>query len=84
MEMTSSIIIDLWPIFQQRDLSPGVNDGVERLKLSSYGPSDLVLPDRSWIFSHGCHGDVCSRNICSDCYVLDNGDSYSGFSNDID
>jgi hypothetical protein len=84
MKMTSSTIIDLWPIFQRRDLSPGVNDGVGRLKLSRYGPSDLALPDRSWIFSHGCHGDVCPCNIYPNCYVLDNGDSYPWLSNDVD
>jgi hypothetical protein len=40
-----SIIIDLWPIRRYRDLSPGANDGVRRLKLSWYSPSDLALPD---------------------------------------
>jgi hypothetical protein len=82
--MISSKIIDLWPIFRRWDLSPDVNDGVRILKLSRYGPSDLTLPDRSWILSHGCRGDVCPRNIYSDCYVLDNGDSYSWLSNDVD
>jgi hypothetical protein len=42
------------------------------------------LPDRSWIFSHGCRGDVCPRNIYPNCYVLDNGDSYPGLSNNVD
>jgi hypothetical protein len=82
--MTSSIKTDIWPIFRRRDLSPGVNDGVWRLKLYRYGPSDLALPDQSWIFSHGCREDVCPRNICSDCYILDNGDLYSWLSNDVD
>jgi hypothetical protein len=82
--MTLSIIIDLWPICRRRDLSHGVNDGVRRLKLSRYGPLDLSLSDRSRIFSNGCHEDVCPRNISPDCYVLDNGDSYSRLSNDVD
>jgi hypothetical protein len=56
--MTSSTIIDLWPICRRRDLSPGINEGVRRLKLSRYGPSDLALPDRSRIFSHGCREDI--------------------------
>jgi hypothetical protein len=42
------------------------------------------LPDRSWIFSHGCRGDVCPRNIYPDCYVLDNGDSYPWLFNNVD
>jgi hypothetical protein len=84
MEMTSSTIFDLQPICRCRDLSLGTNDGVRRLKLSRYGPSDLALPNRSRIFSHGCCKDVCPCNICPDCYVLDNGDSYSRLSNDVD
>jgi hypothetical protein len=27
---------------------------------------------------------ICPRNICPDCYVLDNGDSYSRLFNDVD
>jgi hypothetical protein len=42
------------------------------------------LPDRSWIFSHGCRGDVYPRNIYPGCYVLDIDDSYSRLSNDVD
>jgi hypothetical protein len=82
--MIFSIIIDLCPICRRWDLSPGVNDSVRRLKLSRFGPSDLSLPDQSRIFSHGCREDVCPCNICPDCYVLDNDDSYSRLSNDVD
>jgi hypothetical protein len=84
MEMISSIIIDFWHIFRRQDLSPDINDSVGRLKLSRYGPLDLALPERSWIFSHGCRGDVCPHSFCPDCYVLDTGDSYSWLSSDID
>jgi hypothetical protein len=65
-------------------LSPGVNNGVGGLKLSRYGPSDLALPDRYQIFFHGCCEDVCPCNIYPDCYIFDNGDSYSQLSNDVD
>jgi hypothetical protein len=82
--MTTSTIIDLWPILRRRDLSPSVNDGVQILKLSRYGHSNLTLPDRSWIFSHSCHGDIYPCNICPSRYILENGDSYSRFSNDVD
>jgi hypothetical protein len=82
--MISSTIVDLWSIFRRRDLSPNVKEDVERLKLSRYNPSDLALSDRSQIFSHGCHEDVRPRNICLDCYVLNNGDSYSRLSNNVD
>jgi hypothetical protein len=37
-----------------------------------------------WIFSHGCCEEYYPRNICLGCYVLDNGDSCSRFSNDVD
>jgi hypothetical protein len=33
--------------------------------------------------SHGYREDVCSRNICPDCYVLKNGDSYPWLSNNV-
>jgi hypothetical protein len=42
------------------------------------------LLDRSWIFSHGYREDVCPRNICPDYYILNNGDSNSWLSNDVD
>jgi hypothetical protein len=71
-------------IFRRRDLCAGVNNGVRRLKLSRYDISDLALPDRSWIFFHGCRVDVYTRTICLDCYVLDNGDSYFQSINDVD
>jgi hypothetical protein len=49
MRMISSTIIDLWPIFRRWDISPNVTDGVRRLKLSRYGPSDLALSDGSLV-----------------------------------
>jgi hypothetical protein len=48
-----------------------------------YGPSDLALPDRSCIFSHDCR-EYYPCNICPGCYVLDNGDSCSWLSIDVD
>jgi hypothetical protein len=84
MKMASSAIIDLLPIFRRRDLPPDVNCDVGRLKFSRYGASNLASSDRSRIFSHGCRDDVCSRNICPGCYVLDNGDLYSRFPGDVD
>jgi hypothetical protein len=84
MEMTSSIIIDLRFFLRRRDLLPGVSRSVGRSTLSRYGPSDLASPDRSWIFSHGCREEYYPCNICSGCYVLDNGDSRSWLSSDID
>jgi hypothetical protein len=84
MEMASSIIINLRPFDRQRDLPPGVNEGVGRLNSFRYDPSDLASPDRFWIFSLGRHEENYARNIYPVCYVLDNGDSYSRFLNDID
>jgi hypothetical protein len=45
MEMTSSIVSDLRPFVQRRDLLSGINDRVERLKFYRYGPSDLAWLD---------------------------------------
>ena len=84
MEMTSSAISDLRPFVRRRDLLPDVNGGVERLQLSRYGCSDLTSPDRSWIFSHGCREEDYPRSLCPGCYVLDNGDSYSRLSINVD
>jgi hypothetical protein len=84
IEMASSTIIDLRFFLQQRDLRPGVNGSIERLQFSRYGSSDLALPDRSWIFSHGRREEYYPRNNFPACYVLDNGDSYSRLPSDID
>jgi hypothetical protein len=46
-------------------------------------PSNLALSDRSQIFSDGCREDIFPCNVCPDCYVLDNDDSYSRLSNDV-
>jgi hypothetical protein len=48
-----------------------------------YGLQDLASPDRFWIVSPGCREEGYPRNICPDCYVFDNGDSYSRLSSDI-
>jgi hypothetical protein len=84
MEMALSAIIDLRFFLRRRDLRPGVNVTVERLKLSKYGSSDLASPDRSWIFSHGRREEYYPRNNFLGCYVLDNGDSYSRLPSDVD
>jgi hypothetical protein len=31
-----------------------------------------VLPDQFCTFSHGCLEEDCPRNICPNCYVLNN------------
>jgi hypothetical protein len=51
MEMTSSIIIVLWPFDRWRDLPPGINGGIGRLNSFRYGPLDLASSDQFWIFS---------------------------------
>jgi hypothetical protein len=51
--------------------------GVGRLYISRYGHSDLVLPDRFWIISHGSDKQVYPCNIRLGYYVLDNGDLFS-------
>ena len=79
MEMTSSLISDLWPTVRRRDLLPSVNGGVERLNFPRFGTSDLALLDQFWIFSYGFREEVCPCNICPGCYVLVNGDSYPRF-----
>jgi hypothetical protein len=81
--MASSTISDLRTFVPRRDLPPDVNDDVERLKFSRYGPSDLASPDQFWICSYGCREDVCPRNICPGCYVVDNGDSYFRLPSDV-
>jgi hypothetical protein len=49
-----------------------------------YGSSDLFSTDRFWIFSHGCHDEDYPRNIYLGRYILDNCDSYSRLSGDVD
>jgi DNA polymerase III epsilon subunit-like protein len=78
-----SIISDLRPFVLRRDLLPSANGGVGRLKFSRYGPSNLTLSDCVWICSHACHEEDCPHNICLSYYVLDNCDSYSQLSNDV-
>jgi hypothetical protein len=75
--MASSIIIDLQFFFRIRDFSLG------RLKFFRYGSSDLALPDRSLIFSHGCSEEYYPCNNFSGYYILDNGNSYSRLLSDI-
>jgi hypothetical protein len=84
MEMSSFIISDLQLFVQRRDLLSGVNGGVVRLQFFRYNLQDLASPDRFWIVSPGCHKEGYPRNICPNCYVFDNGDSYSRLSNDVD
>jgi hypothetical protein len=84
MEMASSTIIDLRPFDRRRDLPPGVNGGVGRLNSFRYGPSDLALLDRFWIFSLGCREENYPRSICPSGYILDNGDSYPRLPSDVD
>jgi hypothetical protein len=82
--MASSTIIDLRPFDRRRNLPPGVNGGVGRLNSIRYGPSDLALPDRFWIFSLGCREENYPRSICPGGYILDNGDSYPRLPSDVD
>jgi hypothetical protein len=84
MEMSSFIISDLQLFVRQRDLLPSVNDGVVRLKKIMYGLQDLASPDRFWMVSPGCREERYPRNICPDCYVFENGDTYSRLSSDVD
>jgi hypothetical protein len=61
-----------------------VSGGGGRLSFSRYGPLDLASPDQSWTFSHGRREECCPRNICSGCYIFDNGDSYPRLDSDVD
>jgi hypothetical protein len=81
--MASSTIID-FRSFLRRDFYPDVSGSVERSNFSRYGHLDLASSDRSWIFSHGCLGEYCPRNFCPGCYVLDNGESCSRLSSDVE
>jgi hypothetical protein len=51
---------------------------------SRYGLPDLTSPSQFWSFSLGCREEDYPHNIYPGCYVLDNGDSYTRFSNDVD
>jgi hypothetical protein len=84
MEMVSSTISDLRPFVWRQDLLLGVNSSVVRLQFYRYNLSYLTSPSRSWSFSHGCPKEDYPRNIYSGRYVLDNGDSYTRFSSDVD
>jgi hypothetical protein len=83
MEMSSFIISDLQLFVRRRDLLPDLNDAV-RLQFFRYGLQDLASPDRFWIVSPGCREEGYPCNICPDCYVFDNGDSYYRLSSDVD
>jgi hypothetical protein len=78
------IISDLQLFVRRRDLLPGVNGGAVRLQFFRYGLQDLASSDRFWIVSLGCREEGYPRNIYPDCYVFDNGYSYSGLSSDVD
>jgi hypothetical protein len=82
--MSSFIITDVQLFVQRRDLLPGVNGGAVRLQFFRYCLQDLASPDRFWIVSPGCHEEGYPRNICLDCYIFDNDDSYSRLSSDVD
>jgi hypothetical protein len=84
MEMSSFIISDLQLFVWRRDLLPGVNGGAVKLQFFRYGLQDLALPDRFWIVSPDCREKGYPCNIYPDCYVFDNGDSYSQLSSDND
>jgi hypothetical protein len=84
MEMASSTIIDLRFFLRRRDLQPGVNGNVGRLKFSRYSSSDLTSPDWFWIFSHDRREEYYPRNNFPGCYILDNGNPYSRLPSDVD
>jgi hypothetical protein len=69
---------------RRRDLLPDVNGGAIRLQFFRYSLQDLASSDQFWIVSPGCRKKGYPRNICPDCYVFDNGDSYSRLSSDVD
>jgi hypothetical protein len=84
MKMSPFIISDLQLFVRRRDLLPGVNGGAVRLQFFRYDLQDLASPDRFWIVSPGCREEGYPRNICPDCYVFDNGDSYYRLFSDVD
>jgi hypothetical protein len=84
MEISSFIISDLQLFVRQWDLLPGVNAGHIRLQFFRYGHQNLASSDWFWIISPSCRKEGYPRNICPDCYVFDNGDSYSRLSSDVD
>jgi hypothetical protein len=72
------------PFVRRHEFLLGVNDGVGRSNFFRYDLSDLALSDRSWMIFLGCREEVCPRNIYPGCYVLDDGNSYSRLSSDVD
>jgi hypothetical protein len=77
MDMALFTISDLRLFVRRGDLLSDVSACIERFNLYRYWILDLASLDLFSIFSHGCRKEVCSRNICPGCYVLDNGDLYS-------
>jgi hypothetical protein len=84
METTTSSISFLRPFIRRREFLPNVNGGVRRSNFPSYGLSDLASPDQFLMVSDDCLEEVCPRRICPGCYILDNGDSFSRLSSDVD
>jgi hypothetical protein len=82
--MSSFIISDLQLFVRRRDLLPDVNGGTVRLQFFRYDLQDLASLDRFWIIFPGCREEGYPCNICPDCYVFNNGDSYSRLSSDVD
>jgi hypothetical protein len=64
-------------IVRRRDLLPGINGVIGRLNFWKYGLLNLASQDQFWTFSYGCCKENYPRNICSGCYVFDNGNSSS-------
>jgi hypothetical protein len=58
--------------------------GVGRFNFFKYGLSNIAFPDQFWMSFVGCREEVCPPNIYLGYYVLDNGDSYSRFSSNVD
>jgi hypothetical protein len=83
MEETTSSISVIWS-FVRREFLLDISDGVGRSNFFRYGLSDLALPDRSWMIFVGCREEIFSRNIYPGYYVIDNGDSYSRPTSDVD
>jgi hypothetical protein len=84
MKIASTTISHLRHFIQRREPLLGVNAHGGKLSFFRYDPLDLAAPYHFLDFFYCFHEEDCPCNICSGCYVLNNIDSYSRLSRDVE